>query len=325
MALPIILVLLTAVLVAAAGWKLSDPQNSTAGAVSALLLFLFHPGLRTAIITSSPWDAIFVMLFVAAWLWMEHWSLFMRSWVLAGIYAFGLWIGSPLVLWGLFAMVPWVLFNRRPLMAVGSMLNVLLGGLAIFAVTWGGAWLFTPSIGRPIFAQWIRWGGLQVPPSVSLPWVLLAAGAVLEHFQEMITQRRADASVFAAMLLVATALFASPSVNLALIALSSPLIAETLAKREFLYLRRVRWIAAAAFVMASTFAYAFKYEAWMASGVAMLLTGIAARLIYRRSWLSQFQLGEAVCVGAYLAETFHHLMIASLPWTVCLSLPVVMR
>jgi len=300
--LPIILVLLTASLVAAAGWKMSDPPNSPAGAIAALLLFLFHPGLRTSFMTSSPSDALFVMLFVAAWLWMEHWSLFMRSWVLAGIYAFGFWVGSPLVLWGLFAMVPWVLFNRRPLMAVGSMLLVLLGGLAIFAVTWGAAWLFTPEIGRPLFAEWIRWGGLQVPPSVSLPWLLLAAGAVFEHFQEMITHRRADAAVFAAMMLIVIALFASPRVTLALIALSSPLIAQTLAKREFLFLRRVRWIAAAAFVMGVSFGYALKREAWMVSGMAMVLTGVSARFIYRRSRLSQFQLGEAICVGAYLAE-----------------------
>jgi len=313
MVLPIILVLLTADLVAAAGWKMADPQNSSAGAISALLLFLLHPAFRTSFATSSPWDAFFVMLFVASWLWMEHWSLFMRSWALAAIYAFGLWIGSPLVLWGLVAMVPWVLFNRRPLAAVGSMLLVLLGGLAIFVVTWGGAWFFIPGIGRPVFAPWIHWGGLQVPPSVSLPWFLLVSGAVLEHFQVMITQRRAGASVFAAMLLVAMALFASPRMNLALLALSSPLIAQTLAKREFLYLRRVRWIAAAAFVMAGALAYAFKCDPWMASGVAMLLTGIAAQLIYQRSRLSQYQLGEAVCVGAFLAESCHYLMIAILP------------
>ena len=121
----------------------------------------------------------------------------------------------------------------------------------------------------------------------------------------MVNQRRADASVFAAMLLIVTALFASSSVNLALIALSSPLIAQTLAKREFLYLRRVRWIIAATFVMALAFNYALKREAWMDSGMAMLLTtGIGARLLYRldRGYL-QFQLGEAVCVGAFLAET----------------------
>jgi hypothetical protein len=178
-----------------------------------------------------------------------------------------------------------------------------MGGVAIFAATWGGAWLLAPEIGRPLFASWIRWGGLQVPPSVSLPWFLLMVGAVLDHAQEMVTQRRADAAVFTAMLLVATALFASPSVNLALIALSSPLIAQTLARREFLYLRRVRWIAAATFVITVALSYALKREAWVTSAVAMFVVGLAARLIYQRSWLSQFQLGEAVCVGAFLAES----------------------
>jgi len=66
----------------------------------------------------------------------------------------------------------------------------------------------------------------------------------------------------------------------------------------------VRWIAAAAFVMASAFAYAFKHEGLDGVGVAMLLTGIAARIeSSRRHGLWQFQLGEAVCVGAYLAES----------------------
>jgi len=301
--LPGLLAASTAILVFAAGWRMLSPQNSAAGGTVALLLFVLHPAFLSTLKTSSAWDALFVMLFVAAWLGMEHWSLFMRSWALAGVFSFGLWIGSPFVLWGLVAMVPWVLFNRRPWVATMSLLTVLVGGLTIFAATWGSAWLLAPEIGRPLFSSWIRWGGLQVPPSVSLPWFLLAAGAVLDHAQEMVTERRANAAVFAAMLLVATVLFASPRVNLALIALSSPLIAQTLAKREFLYLRRVRWIAVATFVMGIIFSYAFKREAWMVSGMAMLLVGIAARLIYRRSPLSQFQLGEAVCVGAFLAET----------------------
>jgi hypothetical protein len=301
--LPVLLVASTALLVFAAGWRMLSPQNSAAGGIVALLLFLLHPAFLSTVRTSSAWDGLFVMLFVAAWLGMEPWSLFMRSWVLAGVFSFGLWIGSSFVLWGLAAMVPWVLFNRRPWAAVVSLLTVLLGGFVIFAATWGGTWLLAPEIGRPLFASWVRWGGLQVPPSVSLPWFLLVIGAVLDHVRDMVVERRADASAFAAMLLVATAFFASPRVNLALLALSSPLIAETLAKREFLYLRRVRWIVAVTCVMDIALACAFKREAWVVSGVAMFVVAVAARLAYQRSRLSQFQLGEAVCVGAFLAET----------------------
>jgi len=58
-------------------------------------------------------------------------------------------------------MVPWILFNRRPLPAVGSFLTIFLGGLLFFSVTWGAAWFLIPTIGRPLFTQWIRWGGLE--------------------------------------------------------------------------------------------------------------------------------------------------------------------
>src|SRR5947207_1184781 len=93
--LPTVLVAFTAGLVFAAGWKMVPPQHSIVGGGTALLLFLLHPALVAGIQNSSPWDAFFVMFFVCAWLSMEHWSLFMRSWVLAGVFAFGLWIGSP--------------------------------------------------------------------------------------------------------------------------------------------------------------------------------------------------------------------------------------
>ena len=154
---------LISALVFGAAWRMVPSQNSAAGGMGALLLFLLHPAFLSGIQNSSPWDALFVMLFVTAWLWMEHWSVFMRSWILAGVYAFGLWVGSPFVFWGLIAMVPWVLFNRRPLWALASFLTVFLGGLALFSVTWGGAWLLMPELGRPLFTQWIRWSGLQMP------------------------------------------------------------------------------------------------------------------------------------------------------------------
>src|ERR1019366_5052133 len=167
--LPMILVGLTALLVFVAGWRMCAPQNAVAGGTGSLLLFVLHPSVLTGVPNSSPWDAFFVMLFLCSWLGMEHWSLFMRSWVLAGVYAFGLWVGSPFVLWGLVALVPWVIFNRRPLAAVGSFINIFLGGLFLFAVSWGIAWFVVPNLGRPLFMQWIRWGTLRMPPSMSLP------------------------------------------------------------------------------------------------------------------------------------------------------------
>ncbi len=279
------------------------PQNSIAGGTAALLLFLLHPAILYSIQNSSPWDALFVMFFISAWLWMEHWSLFMRSWVLAGVYAFGLWVGSPFVLWGLIAMIPWVIFNRRPLAAVGSLVTVFLGGLLLFSVTWGAVWFLIPNLGRPLFTQWIRWGGLKMPLMASLPWCVLAAGAVIERFREMLKNQRSDASMFAAVLLVVTAFLGPSHSGLALITMSSPLIARVLVKKEFLFHRRVRWVASSTFVLAIVLAYILKKEPWMVTGLAMLLVGISSRLIHRNARLTRFMAGEAVCVGAYLAES----------------------
>src|SRR5882672_6997493 len=152
--LPVSLVALTALLVFAAGWRMCPPQNAIAGGTGSVLLFLLHPSVLSGIQNSSPWDAFYVMLFLCAWLWVEHWSLFMRSWVLAGIYAFGLWVGTPFVLWGLVALVPWVVFNRRPLDAAVSLMTIFIGGLFLFSASWGVAWFIIPNLGRPFFTQW---------------------------------------------------------------------------------------------------------------------------------------------------------------------------
>lgn len=312
----------SAVLVFAAGWRLCSPQNA-AGGTAALLLFLFHPAILAGMQSSSPWDSLFVMLFVTAWLWMEHWSVFMRSWVLAGIFSVGLWLGSPFVLWGLMAMVPWVLFNRRPLAAVGSLLTVLLGGLTLFAVSWVTVWQFAPAIGRPLFSQWIRWSGFSLPPAVSLPWFLLAVSVVAERLQGMVRERRSDAAFFAVVLLVITVFLASPNAGLALIALSSPLIAQALVKREFLFHRGVRWTAFAALVATLVLGYVLKTEVWVQTGLAMGLVIIGSRWLARNSKLPWGLAAEAACVGAYLAEFLRTLLplIPSLCYRMIASIP----
>ncbi len=273
----VIMVVFIAVLVFASGWRMCPPQNAIAGGTISLLLFLLHPALLSGIQNSSPWDALFVMLFVSAWLWMENWSLFMRSWVLAVLFAFGLWVGSPFVLWGLVAMVPWVIFNRRPLPAVGSLLTVFLGGLLLFSVTWGAAMFLMPNVGRPLFTQWIRWGGLRMPPAVSLSWWLLVLGVVFERYAEMLKQRRSDASVFIAVLLGVSALFGSSNLRLGWIALSAPLIARSLAKREFLFHRGIRWLASLTFVLVVLLGYVLKTDAWVVTGISLIVVGIGSR------------------------------------------------
>jgi len=305
---PYLLIVFVAFLVFASGWRICPRQNAIVGGTFALLLFLLHPAILFNVQNSSPWDALFVMLFVSAWLWMEHWSLFMRSWVLAGLFAFGLWVGSAYVLWGLVAMVPWVIFNRRPLPAVGSLFTVFFGGLILFSATWGVAWFIVPGVGHPLFTQWIRWGGLKIPPSLSLPWFLLTMGAVLERYKDMLQNRRSDASVFMAVLLGVSALFGSSNLRLGVIALSAPLITRLLIKREFLFHRGVRWVAGLTFVLTLTLVFVFKTDAWISAGTAMLTIGIIAWWYYGNTRLPWSLAGEAACVGAYLAESFGTLL-----------------
>jgi hypothetical protein len=309
MVVPLTLVALVAVLVFAAGSRMCAPQNAIAGGVGALLLFLLHPVILAGISNSSPWDALFVMLFVCAWLWMEHWSLFMRSWVLAGVYALGLWLGSPFVLWTLVALIPWVIFNRRPLDAAICLFTIFLGGIFLFTVSWGVAWLVIPNLGRPIFTQWIRWSGPQLPPSLSLPWCLLVFIAVLDRFKEMAKNRRADAATFSAMLLVVTALFGSSLLRMAMIALAAPLIMRVLAKREFLFHRGVRGVAAVTFILCVGLAYSLRDKhAWISAGLSIILVGVGARLFYNEKRLPWRLAGEAACVGAYAAGSLGSLL-----------------
>jgi hypothetical protein len=207
------------------------------------------------------------------------------------------------VFWGMVAMVPWVVFNRRPLAAVGSLLTVFLGGFVIFGITWGAASFFVPNLGRPLFAQWIRWGTLKMPASLSLPWCLLVLGAVLERFQDMMKNRRADVSTFTAMLLVVTALFGSNMLGLAMIALSAPLIMRGLAKREFLFHRGVRWVAGGTFALSLGLVFLVHENAGAATVISIFAITIIARRFYDSSRLPWQLAGESACVGAFLAES----------------------
>ncbi len=308
--LSVLLLVVLAALVFSAGWRMVPPAHGVLGGCVASLLFLIHPSVFPGFKNVSLWGPLFVILFLCAWLWMENWSLFMRSWVLAGVYAFGLWVGSSFVLWGLVAMVPWVLFNRRPLAAVGSLATVLIGGVVIFSVTWGVAYLTLPAIDLPLFRQWIHWSGFGLPPPHSLPWFLLWAMVVIPCLRDMINKKRSDAITYASSLLLVTVFLRSAESQLALAAVAAPLIARLIVKKEFLYHRRVRWVVSLTFVAVLLVAYVLQGGGWQVTGLAMILMAAVATGHQRFSGSPRFMVGEAVCVGAYLAEalgSFLHL------------------
>ncbi len=111
------------------GWRACREYNALFGGITALLLYVTHPLVFSGAIAISAWDAFFGVFFFLAWSAMEDGSLFMRSWILAGVYAFGLWVGSSFIFWIPLAMLPWMAFSRRPSHALGQLATVVIGGL----------------------------------------------------------------------------------------------------------------------------------------------------------------------------------------------------
>src|SRR5262249_21665839 len=158
-------------------------------------------------------------------------------------------------------------------------------------------------LGHPIFMQWIRWGSLKMSPGVSLPWCILALWAVIEPMMEMMKTRRADVTVFTAMLLVVTFLFGSSILGLAMIALAAPLIMRLLAKWEFLFHRGVRRVALVSWALSLLLMLLFHQDARISTGVSVFLVSLLSRRFYNASLLPWQLAGEAACVGAFFAES----------------------
>ncbi len=296
------LLTMTAALVFALGWRLGRAQSPLFGGVFALLLFVLHPLVLSGAVAISAWDGFFSALFFLAWSWMEEWSLFMRSWILAGLFAFGLWMGSSLVFWIPMAMLPWVVFSRRPMDALVKFLTIVLGGLFLFGLLWGGSLLFSSDQPTMRWMHWIRWSAPHLPIGLSWFWGILLLDAVGERILEAIQTRRSDASCCLAALLVLLLFFGLPEVNLAIVSLACPLIALTLSRREFLFQRTVRWIAAISFVLTLGIVIYTRQAPSLVWTAVILAVGIGVRAVRRTVPLSGRAALEAACVGAYFAE-----------------------
>lgn len=308
--LPSVLLLLAMLLVFAAGSRLCSPRHSRIGGIGAVLLFVFHPLLYAAPLDVSLWDCFFVMLFTSSWLALEHWSQFMRSWVLAGVYAFGLWVGSAYVLWIPVAMVPWVVLSRRPRQAIAGFFMIFLGGMFLFGLGWLASYALNPLFDRPPFTHWVRWHELRSTPIVSLPWVLLTLAALLDQARDTIQERRADAVAYMAILCSITVLFGPPALQVGVVALSCILIVRMLAKREFLLQRAVRRTAVISALMVVGVSALWPGELWVF--IAMLSAAGAAQRFHRSATFTWRLALEAACVGAYLARPIGSLLVHAL-------------
>lgn len=291
----------TTALVGILGARLCRNSNSTLGAGAAVLLYASHPLVLHQNVYVSAWDGLIAVLFFAAWVWMEEWSLFMRSWILSGIYAFALWLGSAFIWWIPLAMLPWMALSRRPLNAFVKLVTIVLGGLALFGVVWGGVAVFAPARPPLPWSYGFRWSYPHVTVPALLPFLVLTAEAIFFKIKEAVKSRRADGGLAIALLLGIVLIFGPPEVDLALIALACPLIALTLVRREFVYQRAVRWIMAYTFGITLVLMIALHQPPGWTLMLTILATGGMARGVQKSSILSWRESLEASCLGAHFA------------------------
>lgn len=282
----VILVLLSAILVFATAWRLAPRSRGLAGGVIAVIFYLLNPSVIFLGLLSpwagTPYAALLCMLFLCGWMGMEHWSVFMRSGILSLLFAAALW-GSFSNIWIMLAMVPWVIYNRRPLVAMGAFLNIVLGGGVLFFVSWALVhWILGQH--QAILAPWRflcdcehrggmtlnRLSSLGAPQSMdrivdvlialSPAWIVLAFWSTGRQLVYSVLERRSDVLTFACALAWIMFIVTSAAVLLdahrlgsatTFVALSAPLVARDLAQREFYLHRGVRVIVLWAFLVAA--------------------------------------------------------------------------
>ncbi len=298
----VILLLLTVIFVCLLTSKMA-PQNHLAAGLGAVIFFCIHPLVLSGAQGVAVWDAFYVIIFCFAWKSMVNWSPFMRSWILAGFYAFGVWVGSAFVLWIPLAMLPWVFFSRRPGTALASLLTIVLGGFAFYGAVWGLSWLLRPEIGRPVFLQWIRWQSFHSPLYFSLSWSLLVLLAFSTKFQQVLQERRTGVTMIMATLLCFILLFGASTLALAKLALSVPLVAAMLSRRDFLFQRTVRSTAAFAFLLSIALILLRHQLPGAALSLGVVGVGLLPRYLRKGTPLPWRLTLEACCVGIYLAES----------------------
>lgn len=331
-------VLATAALLFAAGQVLTEGRLALAGAVATVFFFLLNPVILQASVApataKAPQEALYVLLFCLCWIWMKDWSPFMRAIVSAVLFGIGLGLGAHSCFWIVLALVPWVLFSRRPLGAAATLLTVTLLGSLLYSLFYAMTELArgqSLSLGPPLTAASHRLASLWMLPNflvshpelaqerfvssaalVSLPWIVLALWAAGGRLAYSIKQRRADPQFFMATLVILS--FVSALGNAAIghgfpalmsltthVTLSAPLVAADLAQRDYFLNRPSRMAALLGALSAGIAAHGFSLSPTMtviasaaASAAAVIFTFVPADL--RR--LSMERRWRAVLAGA---------------------------
>lgn len=262
--------------------RFTEARHAIAAALIGYVFFLFHPNVLMASWFTrgsiSIEDTLVAAAFLAAWSLTEHWSLFMRSWVLAIVFAAGCWCESSMTQWIMVAFVPWILFSRQPWSALGGALTTVLGGLGIYGAMAGWVWIMGGTPHRFIVFEGLPFGRsgdvlIGLATSSVGAWFVMTLWVVAERLRRLNTERRADASAYAATLLAVLLLLFFYGICIgkltwelylsAMAVLAAPLIAAQITRREVLYHRGV----------------------WLLIGVSALLTIVGSRFTHRQEGL----------------------------------------
>lgn len=332
-------ILATAALLFTTGWALTNGKLSLAGAVLTVLFYLINPVILNIsvapAVSAAPQEAFYVLLFCVSWVWMRHWSAFMRSVVLMILFCVGLGLGAHSCFWVALAMVPWVICNRKPGVAVATLVFVTCGGSALFAVArafvellGGGALHWGP----PFQSAALRLRTLWLMPSffvehpriaerqfaattalVSFPWIALALWSAGRRLWVMVRDRRSDATSVMSTLVVLLLIAACGSASMGnvltslmalatLVTLSSPLVAADVSQRDYLLSRPARWTALIGAVGAALVAWQplSARQTGALSVAAILLSGAIASSIPSLRKLTFQRRLRAILVGASL-------------------------
>ena len=123
------------------GWGIAKPPYSLEAATAAMILFEFNPlvivmPLTLGFLGGVLWVPLLMLVFISMLIQVENWSVFMRAIVLAVVWSFFLWVHLPTALFVLAAFVPWLLYNRRPLPALGLFVTIFTLGSILFTLMW---------------------------------------------------------------------------------------------------------------------------------------------------------------------------------------------
>lgn len=185
MAINGVLMLMVGWIVYRTGWGLADDRHRFQGATWAMSLFLLSPLSLVLPITLGFLGGyivvpLFLLIFIGSMGMAEHWSGFMRAILLSLTWSLMLWVHLPTALLMLIAMIPWVLYSRRPVPSLGLFVTMILLGSAVFAAVW--------ATGCAISGRWTMASGpveavrnLMLQIQATLPYIAQSGIRALGH------------------------------------------------------------------------------------------------------------------------------------------------